>query len=75
MVVCHNVVSLYNKQYSQVGDDTLYSTPSEYIRDIIRREREKVMQNAAEHRIMAGVRDLAAGNYSEFDRDNLLSGL
>jgi len=60
---------------SQVGDNGVYSTPSEYVRDVIRRDRERLADYEAEKRIMAGVKDLAAGDFVEVDRDDLLSNL
>lgn len=60
---------------SQAGERGVYSTPSEYVRDVIRRDRERMLDSEAEQRIMAGVKDLAAGNFVETDRKELLSNL
>ena len=60
---------------SQVGDEGVYSTPSEYVRDVIRRDRARLADNEAELRIMAGVKNVATGNIIETDREELLSGL
>jgi len=45
-----------------VGDEGLYETPSEYIRDLIRRDMEK-QQMAFEATILESYRDIAAGRY------------
>lgn len=47
-----------------VGDTGLYATPSEYVRDLIRREGQFV-QDA----ILTGYRDLAAGRVFESSGD------
>lgn len=44
------------------GEDGLYETPSEYIRDLIRRDMEK-RQTAFEDAILQSYRDYAAGRY------------
>ena len=51
------------------GDGTLYATPSEFVRDIIRRH--KIEQEAAEVReaIVAGYQDAIAGRTVAFDGD------
>ena len=43
-----------------VGDDGLYETPSEYIRDLIRRDMEQREAQAVHGAILAGYRDTAA---------------
>ncbi len=52
-----------------VGEDGLYETPSEYVRDLIRRDMERrdipFMQDA----ILSGYRDLAAGRVFESSGD------
>lgn len=60
---------------SQAGERGVYSTPSEYVRDVIRRDRERMLDGEAGQRIMSGVKDLVAGNFVETDRDELLSNL
>ena len=44
-----------------VGATGLYETPSEYIRDLIRRDMERREGQFAQDAILAGYRDLAAG--------------
>ncbi len=43
-----------------VGDAGLYETPSEYIRDLIRRDMEQREGRAVHDAILAGYRDVAA---------------
>ena len=51
------------------GDGTLYATPSEFVRDVLRRE--KLQQEAAEVRngIIRGYEDAIAGRTYAFDGD------
>ncbi len=52
------------RQYvdSRTGDDDIYATPSEYIRDLIRQD----MQNQAVFlHVMQGLDDLKHGRFSE----------
>lgn len=51
------------------GDGTLYSTPSEFVRDVLRRQ--KTQQEAAEVRdsILQGYQDAIAGRTVEFNGD------
>lgn len=44
-----------------VGATGLYETPSEYIRDLIRRDMERREGPLAQDAILAGYRDMAAG--------------
>jgi antitoxin ParD1/3/4 len=44
-----------------VGENGLYETPSEYVRDLIRRDMEKREGQFLQEAIVAGYRDLAAG--------------
>lgn len=44
-----------------VGEAGLYETPSEYVRDLIRRDMEKRESHIVQESILAGYRDLAAG--------------
>lgn len=55
-----------------VGSKGLYETPSEYIRDLIRRDMER-RSNPEQDAILEGYRDLAAGRVfassGDFDAD------
>ena len=44
-----------------VGEDGLYETPSEYVRDLIRRDMERRDGQMVQDAILTGYRDLAAG--------------
>lgn len=44
-----------------VGETGLYETPSEYVRDLIRRDMERREGRLVQDAILAGYRDLAAG--------------
>lgn len=44
-----------------VGNTGLYETPSEYVRDLIRRDMEQREMRLDRESIMTGYRDLAAG--------------
>ncbi|MDR1935021.1 MAG: CopG family transcriptional regulator [Candidatus Accumulibacter sp.] len=44
-----------------VGETGLYETPSEYVRDLIRRDMERRESQFAQDAILTGYRDLAAG--------------
>lgn len=44
-----------------VGDAGLYETPSEYVRDLIRRDMERREGSLMQEAILTGYRDLAAG--------------
>ncbi|MBS0457689.1 MAG: CopG family transcriptional regulator [Proteobacteria bacterium] len=44
-----------------VGEAGLYETPSEYVRDLIRRDMERRDGQFVQESILAGYRDLAAG--------------
>jgi antitoxin ParD1/3/4 len=59
---------------NQTGDGTMYATPSEYVRDLIRHEREK--QEAANVRsaILEGYQDAISGNMTDFS-GNLLEDI
>ncbi|ESQ91366.1 ribbon-helix-helix domain-containing protein [Asticcacaulis benevestitus] len=51
-----------------VGEDGLYETPSEYIRDLIRRDMEKrndieMQANQLGEAVLQGYRDISAGRY------------
>jgi len=44
-----------------VGESGLYETPSEYVRDLIRRDMERREGQLLQDAILSGYRDLAAG--------------
>ena len=44
-----------------VGEAGLYETPSEYVRDLIRRDMERRDGQFVQDAVLAGYRDLAAG--------------
>jgi antitoxin ParD1/3/4 len=44
-----------------VGESGLYETPSEYVRDLIRRDMERRESQRLQDAILAGYRDVAAG--------------
>jgi len=44
-----------------VGEAGLYETPSEYVRDLIRRDMERRAGQFMQNAILAGYRDVAAG--------------
>jgi antitoxin ParD1/3/4 len=48
-----------------VGETGLYETPSEYVRDLIRRDMERRGSQFAQDAILTGYRDLAAGHMFE----------
>jgi antitoxin ParD1/3/4 len=52
-----------------VGESGLYETPSEYVRDLIRRDMEKREGQFLQEAIIAGYRDLAAGRVIESSGD------
>lgn len=52
-----------------VGDSGLYETPSEYVRDLIRRDMEQREGRAVHDAILAGYGDLAAGAVFESSGD------
>jgi antitoxin ParD1/3/4 len=52
-----------------VGETGLYETPSEYVRDLIRRDMERREIPFAQEAILAGYRDLAAGRLFESSGD------
>ena len=45
---------------TMVGEDGLYETPSEYIRDLIRRDMEQRDHKAVRDAVLAGYQDIAA---------------
>ncbi|MFQ5481674.1 MAG: CopG family transcriptional regulator [Nitrospinaceae bacterium] len=58
------------------GPDGTYETPSEYIRDLIRRDMENRGSDYVREAILDGYRDMAAGHYfkstGDFKRDMTL---
>lgn len=52
-----------------VGETGLYETPSEYIRDLIRRDMERREGQLAQESILAGYRDMATGRTFESSGD------
>jgi antitoxin ParD1/3/4 len=52
-----------------VGQAGLYETPSEYVRDLIRRDMERREGQFVQDAILAGYQDLAAGRVFESSRD------
>lgn len=52
-----------------VGEAGLYETPSEYVRDLIRRDMERREGQYVQEAILAGYRDLAAGRVFESSGD------
>lgn len=56
------------------GDGTLYATPSEYVRDLLRQQKTRQEAHAAREAILDGYQDAIAGRTHEFkgDLDSLL---
>jgi antitoxin ParD1/3/4 len=52
-----------------VGTGGLYETPSEYVRDLIRRDMERRDSHLAQDAILAGYHDLAAGRVFDSSGD------
>lgn len=46
-----------------VGANGVYETPSEYVRDLIRRDMEKSDSDYLREAILEGYRDIASGQY------------
>ncbi len=59
---------------SQTGKGTLYSTPSEYVRDLIRHEAERKKAADLRNSIIEGYQDAINGNVVKFS-GNLKSDL
>jgi len=51
------------------GDGTLYSTPSEFVRELLRQRKNQLEAEAARDSILAGYRDAAGGHLVEFRGD------
>lgn len=54
---------------SQSGRGTLYATPSEYVRDLIRHERERMQAATLRSHIIEGYQDVIHGRTQEFSGD------
>tara|TARA_R110001592_G_scaffold2959_1_gene16591 strand:- start:9132 stop:9392 length:261 start_codon:yes stop_codon:yes gene_type:complete len=54
---------------SQSGNGTLYSTPSEYVRDLIRHDRERQEASKLRASIVEGYQDVAHGRTRKFSGD------
>jgi antitoxin ParD1/3/4 len=52
-----------------VGETGLYETPSEYVRDLIRRDMERRESQFVQDAILAGYHDLVAGRMFESSGD------
>ena len=53
----------------QSGDGTMYATPSEFVRDLLRRKKQAIDAAKMREGIIDGYRDLAAGNTVDFHGD------
>ncbi len=51
------------------GDDTLYSTPSEFVRDLLRQKKIQLDAESARDGILAGYHDAVDGRVVEFRGD------
>ena len=51
------------------GDGTLYVTPSEFLRDILREKKERIEATEMRNAILEGYRDLIEGRVIEFRGD------
>lgn len=58
----------------QSGNGTLYATPSEYVRDLIRHEKERLEAAKLRNDIIEGYQDAVNGRLTEFS-GNLLADL
>ena len=54
---------------SQSGNGTLYATPSEYVRDLIRHERDRVEAANIRSSIIEGYQDVIHGRTRKFSGD------
>lgn len=54
---------------SQSGNGTLYATPSEYVRDLIRHEQDRLEAANLRSRIIDGYQDAIHGRTREFSGD------
>lgn len=53
----------------QAGDGTMYSTPSEYVRDLIRHDQERKEAEELRRSILEGYQDIAEGRLTVFTGD------
>jgi antitoxin ParD1/3/4 len=51
------------------GDGTLYSSPSEFVRDLIRQRKRQIETENIRHAIIDGYQDAIAGRTLEFQGD------
>jgi antitoxin ParD1/3/4 len=51
------------------GDGTLYATPSEFVRDVLREKKERLEAAAIREAILDGFQDAIAGRMYEFKGD------
>ena len=51
------------------GDGTLYSTPSEFLRDVLREKKRSIEAKAVRDAVLDGYRDLSEGRVLEYDGD------
>jgi len=51
------------------GDGTLYSTPSEFLRDILREKKERLEASQLRDSILEGLQDVVAGRATTFSGD------
>ena len=51
------------------GDGTLYATPSEFLRDLLREKKERIEAAAMRDSILQGYEDLIKGRCVEFNGD------
>lgn len=54
---------------SNCGDEKLYSTPSEFLRDLLREKKERQEAAALRDGVLEGYRDLLDGKVVEFKGD------
>ena len=58
---------------SRCGDDGLYATPSEFLRDLLREKKERLEAAAIRDGVLEGYRDLIESRTVEFTGDLLSS--
>ena len=51
------------------GDGTLYSTPSEFVRAVLREKKERIEAASLRDGVLEGYRDLALGRHLPYDGD------
>ena len=56
---------------SQSGNGTLFTTPDEYVRNLIRHEKERLEANALRNAILDGYNDAVRGDTKKFSGDLL----